>query len=172
MNHATNSSSRPPAPTPRHLRRKRKSLQGAKRWHRLLVEVLEDRRLLSSAEFGEDPPASSGLLRADDPSLDFVAPPQQVMPGPDSIFTGQFVVRLPEATISADLAGQYHAVHEVHYDDARNLNLWTVPGLASPSEKKAMIRATNTDLRMTLLLLSGDAPAAWRGPWGEGNTPP
>src|SRR5262249_20704447 len=43
-------------------------------------------------------------------------------------------------------------------------------GLASPSEKKAMIRATNTDLRMTLLLLSGGAPAAWRGPWGEGNT--
>src|SRR5262252_6463162 len=41
-------------------------------------------------------------------------------------------------------------------------------GLASPSEKKAMIRATNTDLRMTLLLLSGGAPAAWHGPWGEG----
>src|SRR5215831_6790469 len=43
-------------------------------------------------------------------------------------------------------------------------------GLASPSEKKAMIRATNTDLRMTLLLLSGGAPAAWRGSWGMGNT--
>ena len=25
-------------------------------------------------------------------------------------------------------------MHEVHYDDARNLNLWTVPGLASPSD--------------------------------------
>src|SRR5215469_8807744 len=43
-------------------------------------------------------------------------------------------------------------------------------GLASPSEKKAMIRATNTDLRMTLLLLSGGTPAVWRGSWGEGNT--
>src|SRR5215468_6495955 len=43
-------------------------------------------------------------------------------------------------------------------------------GLASPSEKKAMIRATNTDLRTTVLLLSGGAPAAWRGSWGEGNT--
>src|SRR5215471_3379449 len=41
-------------------------------------------------------------------------------------------------------------------------------GLASPSEK-AMIRATNTDLRMTLLLLSGGAqpPGAVMG---EGNT--
>src|SRR5215471_3940491 len=37
-------------------------------------------------------------------------------------------------------------------------------GLASPSEKKAMIKATNRDLRTTLLLLSGDAPAAKRGP--------
>ena len=36
-------------------------------------------------------------------------------------------------------------------------------GLASPSEKKAMIRATSTDLRMMLLLLSGDAPVAQRG---------
>src|SRR5215467_4059039 len=37
-------------------------------------------------------------------------------------------------------------------------------GLASPSVKKVMIRATNRDLRTTLLLLSGDAPAAQRGP--------
>src|SRR5215470_4835681 len=44
-------------------------------------------------------------------------------------------------------------------------------GLASPSEKKAMIRATNTDLRTALLLLSGGAPAAWRGSWGEGTLP-
>src|SRR5262252_1449341 len=36
-------------------------------------------------------------------------------------------------------------------------------GLANPSEKKVMLRATNTDLRTTLLLLSGDAPAAQRG---------
>src|SRR6516162_5082065 len=43
-------------------------------------------------------------------------------------------------------------------------------GLASASEKKAMIRATNTDLRMRLLLLSGVAPAAWRGSRGVGNT--
>src|SRR6516225_584616 len=41
-------------------------------------------------------------------------------------------------------------------------------GLASPSEKKAMIRATTTDLRMTLLLLSGDAPAEERGRLGRG----
>src|SRR5215469_1941891 len=32
-------------------------------------------------------------------------------------------------------------------------------GLASPSEKKVMIRATNRDLRTKLLLLSGDAPS-------------
>ena len=41
-------------------------------------------------------------------------------------------------------------------------------GLASPTEKKAMIRATTTDLRMTLLLLSGDAPAEERGRLGRG----
>src|SRR6516162_3292379 len=41
-------------------------------------------------------------------------------------------------------------------------------GLASPSEKKAMIRATATDLRMTLLLLSDDAPAEERGRLGRG----
>src|SRR5215475_12250632 len=44
-----------------------------------------------------------------------------------------------------------------------------LPGVVSPRSKKALIRATNTDLRMTLLLLSGGAPAAWR-PWGVGDT--
>src|SRR6516225_9020718 len=35
-------------------------------------------------------------------------------------------------------------------------------GLASPSENKVMSRATNTDLRTTLLHLSGDAPSPGR----------
>src|SRR5215472_9299058 len=45
-------------------------------------------------------------------------------------------------------------------------------GLASPSEKKAMIRATNTHLRTTLLLLGGDAPDRQCGFRGEGYTTP
>jgi len=44
-------------------------------------------------------------------------------------------------------------------------------GLASPSEKKVMLTATNTELRTTILLLSGDAPAAQRGFRGRDTRP-
>src|SRR6516164_627774 len=45
-------------------------------------------------------------------------------------------------------------------------------GPASPSEKQAVIRAINNDLRMTFLLLSSGAPTAQRGIRGKEYTPP